>query len=99
MSVEIYRLEAWRERVLCGSFELGLKDRHARAGVPSAARLLQFGTSLGPYQIQSDPSAPSGHRALELHAPFADAEVAAMSETTSAATWRCNGTASEACHV
>ena len=83
VGVELYRLEAWKERALAG-LELGLKDQ---AGEPAVAALDTAkrhiggavdggGTAAGPRPCRGAPP------------PFADAEVATMSATTSATTGR-----------
>ena len=84
--VEIYRLEAWRERAMAG-LELGLKDRH---GEPVAEVLDAAKRHIGELsmEIELPPRAGPGRGAAP---PFGDAEVATMSETTSAATGRCFG--------
>ena len=84
--VEIYRLEAWRERAMAG-LELGLKDRH---GEPVAEVLDAAKRHIGELsmEIRAAPRAGPGRGAAP---PFGDAEVATMSETTSAATGRCFG--------
>ena len=84
--VEIYRLDAWRERAMAG-LELGLKDRH---GEPVAEVLDAAKRHIGELsmEIELPPRAGPGRGAAP---PFGDAEVATMSATTSAATGRCFG--------
>ena len=86
LSVEIYRLEAWRERALAG-LELGLKDRH---GEP-AAEALDAGHAAHRGAVDGERAFARAGSGVGATPPFADAEVAAMSETTSAATGRCYG--------
>ena len=65
--VEIYRLDAWRERAMAG-LELGLKDRH---GDPVAEVLDAAKRHIGELSI-SDRAAPrSGNRAAEQRLPLA----------------------------
>ena len=84
--VEIYRLDAWRERAMAG-LELGLKDRHGEpvAEVLDAAKRPHRGAVDGD---RAPARAGAGGGAAP---PFGDAEVATMSATTSAATRRCFG--------
>ena len=84
--VEIYRLEAWRERAMAG-LELGLKDRH---GEPVAEVLDAAKRHIGELSM-GDRAAPRAGPGRGAAPPFGDAEVATMSETTSAATGRCFG--------
>ena len=86
LSVEIYRLEAWRERALAG-LELGLKDRH---GEPAAEALDAAMRHIGG-AVDGERAFARAGSGVGATPPFADAEVAAMSETTSAATGRCYG--------
>ena len=88
--VEIYRLDAWRERAMAG-LELGLKARH---GEPVAEMLDAAKRHIGELSMEIEllreraPRAGPGRGAAP---PFGDAEVATMSATTSAATGRCFG--------
>ena len=84
--VEIYRLEAWRERAMAG-LELGLKDRHGRACGGDARR----GEASHRGAVDGDRAAPRAGPGRGAAPPFGDAEVATMSATTSAATGRCFG--------
>ena len=84
--VEIYRLDAWRERAMAG-LELGLKDRH---GEPVAEMLDAAKRHIGELSMEIELLRERA-RAAEQRLPLADAEVATMSATTSAATGRCFG--------
>ena len=84
--VEIYRLDAWRERAMAG-LELGLKDRH---GEPVAEVLDAAKRHIGELSMEIELLRERA-RAAGAAPPFGDAEVATMSATTSAATGRCFG--------
>ena len=86
VGVEIYRLEAWRERAMAG-LELGLKDRHGEpvAAALDAAKASHRGA------VDGDRAAPRAGPGRGAAPPCGDAEVVTMSATTSAATGRCFG--------
>ena len=65
LSVEIYRLEAWRERALAG-LELGLKDRH---GEPAAEALDAAMRHIGELSMENE-LLRARARALERHLPL-----------------------------
>ena len=65
LSVEIYRLEAWRERALAG-LELGVKDRH---GEPAAEALDAATRHSGELSMENELLRERA-RALERHLPL-----------------------------
>ena len=83
VGVEIYRLEEWKERALAG-LELGLKDP---AGEPAGAAL-DAGQAAHWGAVDGERAAAGAGSGRGAPPPFADAEVAAMSATTSATTGR-----------
>ncbi len=85
--VEIYRLDAGRERAMAG-LELGLKDRH---GEPVAEMLDAAKRHIGELSMEIELLPPRAGPGRGAAPPFGDAEVATMSATTSAATGRCFG--------
>ena len=83
VGVELYRLEAWKERALAG-LELGLKDQ---AGEPAGAALDTAKRHIGG-AVDGGGTAAGARPCRGAPPPFADAEVATMSATTSATTGR-----------
>ena len=83
VGIEIYRLEAWRERAVAG-LELGLKDRH---GEPLAAELDAAKRHIGELSMEVE-LLRARARAAETRLPLAMRRSRAMSTTTSAATAR-----------
>ena len=83
VGVELYRLEAWKGRALAG-LELGLKDQ---TGEPGAAELDAAKRHIGELSMEVELLA-GARPSRGAPPPFADAEVATMSATTSATTGR-----------
>ena len=83
VGVELYRLEAWKERALAG-LELGLKDQ---AGEPAVAAL-GHGQASHWGAVDGGGTAAGARPCRGAPPPFADAEVATMSATTAATTGR-----------
>ena len=84
--VEIYRLDAWRERAM-GWPRTRLKGSSRRASGGGARR----GEASHRGTVDGDRAAPRAGPGRGAAPPFGDAEVATMSATTSAATGRCFG--------
>ena len=90
--VEIYRLEAWRERAMAG-LELGLKDRH---GEPVAEVLDAAKRHIGELSM-GDRAAPRAGPGRGAAPPFGDAEVATMSATPGFGSWTGSGSPARGC--